>query len=158
MSRIDRLELVVRNLADRILGEQITFDQIAEQEAAEQGVAYTPPVAQVQSADPEVLSAIEEKLREIADSYAPTDTAPLHAEVADLKERVSAADARHIEQERNVQMVIQAAAELLARLEQAEGRLDQHKDVINGNKSVLLDHMLAIESVGGEAEKKRAAA
>jgi chromosome segregation ATPase len=158
MSRIDRLELVVRNLADRILGEQITFDQIAEQEAAEQGVAYTPPAPQVQNTDPEVLSAIEEKLREIADSYAPTDTAPLHAEIANLRDRVSAADARHIEQERNVQLVIQAASELLARLEKAEGRLDQHKTVINDNGSVLSALQSAIESVGGEAEKKRAAA
>jgi hypothetical protein len=142
MSRIDRLELVVQHLSERILGEGITFDQIAEQEAAEQGVTYTPPVSQPQGADPEVLSALEEKLREIEE----------------LKERVSAADARHIEQERMVQTVIQAAAALLDRIEKAEGRLDQHKKVINDNGSVLSALQSAIESVGGEAEKKRAAA
>jgi hypothetical protein len=132
MSRIERLELVVRSLADRILGEKITFDQIAEQEAAEQGVVYTPPTPQ-SNVDPDVLPAIEAKLKEIADNYAPFDAAPLHAEIEELKQRVSAADARHIAQERMMQQLVQAADALLQRLQSSEARLDQHRDVINNS-------------------------
>jgi predicted ribosome quality control (RQC) complex YloA/Tae2 family protein len=109
MSRLDRLELVVRNLADRILGEEITFDAIAEQEAAEQGVAYVPPAA-----------------------LAPTEqTGDIEKQLAELRDKIAAFDRRYIEQEKVIQTLITAADALLQRLQTAEGRLDQHRDVIN---------------------------
>lgn len=77
MTRIDRLELVVRSLADRILGEEITFDAIAEQEAAEQGVAYVAPSA----------PAAE-----------PVDVAPVLEAIESLSERVAALEQRPGEQ------------------------------------------------------------
>lgn len=150
MSRIDRLELVVQHLSERILGEGVTFDQIAEQEAAEQGVVYTPPAPQAPSFDPDVLPAIESKLREIADNYAPFDPSPLHAEIAELKERISAADRRHIEQEKHIQTLVQAADAILQRLQATEGRLDQHRDVINGN------HQFSVEVTAALVNKAEA--
>jgi hypothetical protein len=78
MTRIDRLELVVRNLADRVLGEEYTFDAIAEQEAAEQGVAYV-PVAQA-PATPDVSEA----LAPIVERLAALESAPVASELPDL--------------------------------------------------------------------------
>lgn len=67
MNRLERLELVVRNLADRILGEEYTFDAIAEQEAAEQGVAYVAPEPTAQALDlSPIFEAIEDLSRRIA--------------------------------------------------------------------------------------------
>lgn len=134
--------------------------------ALEQAAVSNAPPAPVVDLSPiaDRLSALEQRPAPEA-STAQFDAAPLLQEIgmlterlADLEREKSAADARHIEQERIVQTVIQAAAVLLDRIEKAEGRLDQHKDVINGNGSVLSALQSAIEAVGGDAEKKRAAA
>jgi hypothetical protein len=137
------------------------FDRMRALEQAAVSNAPPAPVDLTPIADR--LSALERRpAQEIQGSF---DAAPLLQEIgaltqrlADLEREKSAADARHIEQERMVQTVIQAAAALLDRIEKAEGRLDQHKDVINGNGSVLSGLQAAIEAVGGDAEKKRAAA
>lgn len=77
MTRLDRIELVLRSLADRILGEEITFDAIAEQEAAEQGLAYVAPSAPVAE---------------------PVDVAPVLDAIATLSERVAVLEQRPAEQ------------------------------------------------------------
>lgn len=149
MSRIARLELVVRNLADRILGETITFDEIAEQEAAEQGVAYTPPAAQAQGIDPDVLALIEERLKE-----SPSQPVVPTAELDELRERLSAFDRRYVQQEQIIQTLIQAADALLQRLASAEGRLDQHRDVINQNREFNLSAFIALSDAADSKIRK----
>lgn len=139
MSRLDRLELVVRNITDRVLGEEYTFDAIAAQEAEEQGVVYTPPPAvpiQVDSFDP----------------------APLLAEIAEIKKRLSAADSRNIQQEKMLQTVIQAADALLQRIQAADQRLDQHRDVINANQESSLKVLEALATNAEMRLKERDAA
>jgi hypothetical protein len=85
MTRLDRLELVVRSLADRVLGEEYTFDAIAEQEAAEQGVAFTPPATAVPAFDP----------------------APILAELAALQDRVTSLGKLVMAHERDLQAILQ---------------------------------------------------
>lgn len=85
MTRLDRLELVVRSLADRVLGEEYTFDAIAEQEAAEQGVAFTPSAPAVPAFDP----------------------APILAELAVLQDRVTSLGKLVMAHERDLQAILQ---------------------------------------------------
>lgn len=121
MTRIERLELAVQHLSERVLGEGVRFEAIAEQEAAEQGVAYTPPAA-VPEVDHEaiveaVLARIPTPLPAIApEAPPPFDPGPLLSEIEALKGRLAAADRRHVEQERVVQTLIQTADNLLSRL------------------------------------------
>jgi 16S rRNA A1518/A1519 N6-dimethyltransferase RsmA/KsgA/DIM1 with predicted DNA glycosylase/AP lyase activity len=100
MSRLDRLELVVRNLADRILGEKITFDQIAEKEAEAQGVVYVPPAAAAPAPDLEPLLA---RLTALEERPAPVP-------VPDLEQKVSALTKHVIDQERILQAMLQDAS------------------------------------------------
>lgn len=66
--------------------------------------------------------------------------------IAELERARSATDARYMEQEHIVQMVIQAADALLSRIE-------QHKDVINGIRAEVLGMREAIAGVGADAEQ-----
>jgi chromosome segregation ATPase len=98
MTRIDRLELVVRNLADRVLGEEYTFDAIAEQEAAEQGVAYV-PVAQAPAVPDvsEALAPLAERLAALESARAPVaselpDLSPILEAITHLADRVAAVE------------------------------------------------------------------
>lgn len=118
MTRIERLELAVQHLSERVLGEGVRFEAIAEQEAAEQGVAYTPPAA-VPEVDHEAI--VEAVLARILPAIAPEapppfDPGPLLSEIEALKGRLAGADRRHVEQERVVQTLIQTADNLLSRL------------------------------------------
>lgn len=119
MSRLDRLELVVRHLTDRVLGEDYTFDAIAEQEAAEQGVTYTPPAPAVPDVSEALAPLIERlaalELRPVSQD-AP-DLSPILEAISDLSQRIAALEqdtrletiGKHlITQERYIQEIIQA--------------------------------------------------
>jgi hypothetical protein len=110
MTRLDRLELVVRNLADRILGEEITFDAIAEQEAAEQGVAYVAP-PQEPATDTSALSAIEARLADIEARALVASPPDLPQASLDLRARVEALERRYLEVMQIVQALLQAKAD-----------------------------------------------
>jgi hypothetical protein len=130
MTRIARLELVVRTLADRILGEEVTFDAIAEQEAAEHGVPYVAPAAEPVDLAPvlDVLSgriaALEQRPVEQVQSSPELvpcqcqtfDLAPLNDEIATLRSTVSAKDAQLIKQERLLQAMAQVVDDLQFRV------------------------------------------
>lgn len=152
MSRISRLELVVANLAKRILGDELTFDQIAEAEADAQGVAYTPPAPIVQEVDTEaivqeVLARVPKPEPVAVPAPAEIDVSPLYAELAELKERLSAVDRRHVTQEHMLQTVVQAADALLQRLNMAEAEIDAHRQ-----------SFAIVSKIGEEVEKKLGAA
>lgn len=103
--RLDRLELVVRNLAKRILGEDVTFDQIAEKEAEAQGVVYVPPAAAAPAPDLEPvlarLTALEERPAPVPPD--PIDVSPLLEAIAHMSKRIA-------DQERILQAMLQDAA------------------------------------------------
>lgn len=121
MTRIERLELAVQHLSERVLGEGVRFEEIAEQEAQEQGVAYTPPPA-APDLEPllERVAALEQRPIPVPPEFPAIppayDDAPLRAEIEALRGALAAADRRHVEQERALQTVIQAADGLLSRL------------------------------------------
>lgn len=96
MSRVDRLELVVAKLAKRILGEDLTFDQIAEKEAAEQGVSYTPPASVAPA--PEVSEIVAKVLENLAAAPAPSppDVSPLLDAISHLANRVADLEGRPV--------------------------------------------------------------
>lgn len=129
MSRLDRLELVVARLAKRILGEDVTFDQIAEKEAEAQGVVYVPPAAAAPAPDLEPvlarLTALEERPAPVPPD--PIDVSPLLEAIAhmskriadlearpvavpDLEQKVSALTKHVIDQERILQAMLQDAS------------------------------------------------
>lgn len=116
MNRIDRLELVVRNLADRILGEEYTFDAIAEQEAAEQGVAYVPPPAA--PAPPLDLGPILDAIENISGRIAALEQRPAGdgAPAIDLEPIITFCDGlskRLLDLETEMQGNLQRTADLL---------------------------------------------
>jgi uncharacterized membrane protein YccC len=121
VTRIERLELAVQHLSERVLGEGVRFEEIAEQEAQEQGVAYTPPPA-APDLEPllERVAALEQRPIPVPPEFPAIppayDDAPLRAEIEALRGALAAADRRHVEQERALQTVIQAADGLLSRL------------------------------------------
>lgn len=125
MTRIERLELAVQHLSERVLGEGVRFEEIAEQEAQEQGVPYTPPPA-APDLEPllepllERVAALEQRPIPVPPEFPAIppayDDAPLRAEIEALRGALAAADRRHVEQERALQTVIQAADGLLSRL------------------------------------------
>lgn len=98
MSRLDRLELVVKHLSDRILGEEITFDQIAEKEAAEQGVVYVPPPPQAPAPDLDPLleriSALESRPAPVPTEF--PDLAPVLDAISHLSGRIADLEARPV--------------------------------------------------------------
>lgn len=133
MTRIARLELVVRSLADRILGEEVTFDAIAEQEAAEHGVPYVAPAEPVDMTP--VLDALSGRIaaleqRPVEQVQVPVqanvepvpcqcetfDPAPLNNEIAALRSAVSAKDGQLIQQERLLQAMAQVVDDLQFRV------------------------------------------
>lgn len=71
---------------------------------------------------------------------------------------LASADRRHIEQEKIIQTVIQAADTLLQRLQSAEGRLEQHKGVINDNSKVVAALQESLALLGNVAQEKLSAA
>jgi len=108
MSRLDRLELVVRNLADRVLGEKYTFDAIAEQEAAEQGVAFVPPV-EVPAPQPGLdLSPILEAIENLSQRVAAVEQRDFLAMKAEIDGALSALAGHMMQQEAVIQEIIQA--------------------------------------------------
>ena len=121
MTRIERLELAVQHLSERVLGEGVRFEEIAEQEAAEQGVAYTPPPA-APDLEPllERVAALEQRPDPVPAEFPAIppayDDAALRAEIEALRAGLAAAERRHVAQERALQTVIQAADGLLSRL------------------------------------------
>jgi len=138
MSRVDRLELVVSQLAKRILGEDVTFDQIAEKEAAAQGVAYVPPTAApAPDLDPllDRIAALEQRPASVPPAF--PDLTPVLEAISHLSKRIADLEARPvsitmepderipeleakcatlakhlIEQEASMQRVMQAASDL----------------------------------------------
>lgn len=138
MTRIERLELALQHLSERILGEGITLDAIAEREADEQGVVYTPPPAQpAPDLEPliERIAALESRPAPVPQEF--PDLTPVLEAISHLAKRVSdlesrpvnitmeldpripdleakcATLARHlIEQETAMQKVMQAASDL----------------------------------------------
>lgn len=120
MTRIERLELAVQHLSERVLGEGVRFEEIAEQEAAEQGVAYTPPPA-APDLEPllERVAALEQRPDPVPAEFPaipPAYDDELRAEIEALRAGLAAAERRHVAQERALQTVIQAADGLLSRL------------------------------------------
>jgi uncharacterized membrane protein YccC len=128
VTRIERLELAVQHLSERVLGEGVRFEEIAEQEAQEQGVAYTPPPA-APDLEPllERVAALEQRPIPVPPEFPAIppayDDAPLRAEIEALRGALAAADRRHVEQERALQTVIQAADGLLSRLSVIESAM-----------------------------------
>lgn len=128
MTRIERLELAVQHLSERVLGEGVRFEEIAEQEAQEQGVPYTPPPA-APDLEPllERVAALEQRPIPVPPEFPAIppayDDAPLRAEIEALRGALAAADRRHVEQERALQTVIQAADGLLSRLSVIESAM-----------------------------------
>lgn len=139
-ARLDRLELVVRRLADRILGEELTFDAIAEAEASEQGVAFVPPPAASQVSD-ECLASLEERISALESRPLPVpqqsqDVSPLLEAIANVSGRIAALEkiefppdlsaeleklkAQVMEQERVIQALLQASEDSRAKLDKNE--------------------------------------
>ena len=54
MTRIERLELAVQHLSERVLGEGVRFEDIADQVAAEQGIVRETPEVDVEAIVQEV--------------------------------------------------------------------------------------------------------
>ncbi|WBT40177.1 hypothetical protein [Hyphomicrobium sp. DMF-1] len=99
MTRLDRLELVVRSLADRVLGEEYTFDAIAEQEAAEQGVSFSPPAVDKEGIVADVLARLP----------APQafDATAILAEISAVQQRLSALSKLVMDHEKDLQAILQ---------------------------------------------------
>lgn len=155
MTRIARLELVVRTLADRILGEEVTFDAIAEQEAAEHGVPYVAPAAEPVDMTP-VLDALSGRIaaleqRPVEQVQVPVqaniepvpcqcetfDPAPFVEEIRKLQSALSAKDAQLVKQERFLQVLAQSVDDANEKLEamsnlteaadELKSRVDRHE-------------------------------
>jgi hypothetical protein len=146
MTEIEELKLVVRHLAGRILGEEITFAAIAEQEAAEQGVAYMPPPA----VDANQISAIDARVNEIvagAIAASAFDPAPIQAAIGDLAGRIDAIELRPAERV-DISPVLDGLANLaerVAALEQPVPPLDLDTRAVSVPKD-LLDRIDKLEA------------
>lgn len=76
--------------------------------------------------------------------------------IAELERARSASDAMHMEQAKLFQEVLRDADKMFARLQEAEGRMDKNKGVINDIRSEVLRMHEAFAGVSDDAVKKRA--